>query len=86
MQSNVLKNNSFLFKLTHKAQKDLKVASVSFSAVHFFKAQDDLKEAKKIYEDLNNELHVELPDFYNRYCQIFLSNVIYVFYSGFGQV
>ncbi|KAL4229222.1 Histone deacetylase complex subunit SAP18 [Mactra antiquata] len=29
------------------------------------KAQDDLEQAKKIYEDLNNELHQELPEFYN---------------------
>ncbi|CAL1536756.1 unnamed protein product [Lymnaea stagnalis] len=29
------------------------------------KAQDELKEVKKIFDDLNNELHTELPDFYN---------------------
>ncbi|XP_046577118.1 LOW QUALITY PROTEIN: myc box-dependent-interacting protein 1-like [Haliotis rubra] len=29
------------------------------------KAQEELNEAKKIYEDLNNDLHSELPDFYN---------------------
>ncbi|XP_053408153.1 myc box-dependent-interacting protein 1-like isoform X2 [Mercenaria mercenaria] len=29
------------------------------------KAQEDLDQAQKIYEDLNDELHKELPEFYN---------------------
>ncbi|CAG5131827.1 unnamed protein product, partial [Candidula unifasciata] len=29
------------------------------------KAQEEMKEAKKIYDELNNELHTELPDFNN---------------------
>jgi len=38
----------------------------SYFILFFFKAQEDLEQAKKIYEDLNNELHTELPEFYNR--------------------
>ncbi|GFN75963.1 Amphiphysin [Plakobranchus ocellatus] len=44
------------------------------------KAQDDLKEAKKIYDDLNNELHIELPDFYNSRVSFFAG----LFTSFFG--
>ncbi|KAI8767291.1 myc box-dependent-interacting protein 1 isoform X5, partial [Biomphalaria glabrata] len=29
------------------------------------KAQDELKDVKRIFDELNNELHNELPDFYN---------------------
>ncbi|XP_052804232.1 bridging integrator 2-like isoform X2 [Mya arenaria] len=29
------------------------------------KAQEDLEQAQKIYDDLNNELHQELPEFYD---------------------
>ncbi|GFR99283.1 Myc box-dependent-interacting protein 1-like [Elysia marginata] len=55
------------------------------------KAQDDLKEAKKIYEDLNNELHVELPDFYNSrvsfYAELFtgLFGAEYTFHTELGK-
>ncbi|RUS91239.1 hypothetical protein EGW08_001045, partial [Elysia chlorotica] len=55
------------------------------------KAQEDLKEAKKIYEDLNNELHLELPDFYNSrvsfYAELFtgLFGAEYTFHSELGK-
>ncbi|KAH9523866.1 hypothetical protein Btru_047269 [Bulinus truncatus] len=29
------------------------------------KAQEDLKDVKRIFDELNNELHTELPEFYN---------------------
>ena len=29
-------------------------------------SQDDLDEARKVYEDLNSELNAELPDLYER--------------------
>ena len=32
----------------------------------FLQAQEDLDQAKRIYDELNNELHTELPEFYNR--------------------
>ncbi|KAJ8306814.1 hypothetical protein KUTeg_014898 [Tegillarca granosa] len=33
--------------------------------VKIHKAEEELEESKKIYEHLNNELHSDLPDFYN---------------------
>ena len=33
----------------------------------WFQAQEELNEAKRIYDELNNELHKELPALYDRY-------------------
>ena len=32
----------------------------------YLQAQEDLADAKRIYDDLNNELHNELPTAYER--------------------
>ena len=38
-----------------------------YSKLLLLQAQEDCDQAKRIYEELNNELHTELPEFYNRY-------------------
>ncbi|KAL5010360.1 hypothetical protein ScPMuIL_012665 [Solemya velum] len=40
---------------TAKKKEDMKIS----------KAQEELSEAKRIYEEINNDLHSELPEFYN---------------------
>ncbi|BFZ22353.1 hypothetical protein BsWGS_25392 [Bradybaena similaris] len=60
--------------------------------VKIHKAQEEMKETKRIYEQLNSELRSELPDFYNSRVTFYASMLSslfgagQVFHSEFGKV
>ncbi|WAR04877.1 BIN1-like protein [Mya arenaria] len=53
----------YIQKLQDHVQEPLTKYLTNFPGI---KAQEDLEQAQKIYDDLNNELHQELPEFYDR--------------------